>query len=374
MSRQRWFALGGAVAFVIVVIGFIHFFEWHESEVTLPPRGEARYNELFALGKALRAQGFEVESRATLNLDAMAPDEGDLIVLATDPNTISWDDALALLEWVHAGGRLAFALPPAAGASEAPLAQQLDLRVIAPSGDDKFSCVKWRADGIDGVARYCTPVLLAESEDESWTWSWPVEDNDAYFAARGDYGDGAWLAVPNFGFLAGRALEDRHRVALTWALLQPMLGDGRVHLIYSVDVPPLYVLLVQRGWPIWIPALLALLAWLWRKSQRLGPELPLPPPDRRALLEHIRAAGEFVFRRKRGLALHAALKRRFDARLAREFPPLAALSGDEQVRAIATAWKLDPITVRLALMPPDLTHPEAFTAAIRSLSRLLGEA
>lgn len=365
MTRRTWvIAAAGALLLVLGGLAFHHYFEWREREVTLPPRGEARYNELFALGKALRIQGFEVATRATLNLDAMALAPGEVLVLATDVRSIGADDAAGLLDWVKQGGHLVFSLPDAETGRAVPLTQELGLELTS-----QYGCVRWKADGATGPASLCHRTLIDARDDDEWTWAWNTDDG-GYVAVRAQHGDGSWLALPNFGMLSGRALKRRNRTALTWALLQPMLGDGRVHLVYAVDLPPLYVLLVQRGWPVWIPALLALLAWLWRRSQRLGPILPLPAPDRRALLEHIRAAGEFAFRRRRGPALHAALKRRFDARLARDFPLLAALEGEDQVRAIAAAWRLDPIFVRGALLPSDLIHPEPFAASIRSLSKL----
>src|SRR5581483_10901562 len=138
-------------------------------------------------------------------------------------------------------------------------------------------------------------------------------------------------------------------------------GEGKVHLVYAADVPPLYVLLVKRGWPALVPALLALLAWFWARSQRFGPLLPLAPADRRALREHIRAAGEFTFRRRRAAALYAPVRRAFDERLRRDDPAVAAL---------AARSGHSPALVRVALNPFDLTDPERFFVTIKTLTEL----
>jgi uncharacterized membrane protein YqaE (UPF0057 family) len=380
MSRRvyAWALIG--LGLVCAVVGFLHFFEWHESETTLPPRGEARYNPMFALGKALRLRGHEVHARATLNLDAMQLQPGDVLLLASDVRSIGEDTSDELVGWIYEGGHLVFALPDVDADRTPPLIEQLGLVLSTDAG-----CVRWQGEGAKAPASLCARSGLIPNEDDeddeaedgqdeddygAWTWSWRDEDGIALMA-RADAGDGSWLALPGFDLFARRALEDPNHAALTWALLAPLLQEkGRVHLVYAVDLPPLYVLLVERGWPLWIPLLLMLLAWLWRRSQRLGPMLPLAPPDRRALLEHVRAAGEFALRRKRGAALHAALRRRFDARLAREAPMLAALEGEAQVLALASTWRLDPVLVRSALQPGDLTRPDQFAAAIRSLSQL----
>ena len=56
--------MGGGVAW------FLHAYEKVEREIALPPRGEAGYNPLYALKKALQADGVKVESRQRLNLAA----------------------------------------------------------------------------------------------------------------------------------------------------------------------------------------------------------------------------------------------------------------------------------------------------------------
>src|SRR3546814_3831009 len=78
----------------------------------------------------------------------------------------------------------------------------------------------------------------------------------------------------------------------------------------------------------WLPALLALAAWLWMRTQRFGPRLPSPEPARRALLEHVQASGEHLWRYGRASALYAAVREVFMARLRRRDPLAAALDID----------------------------------------------
>jgi hypothetical protein len=263
------------------------------------------------------------------------------------------------------GGHLVFALPASDTGQQAPLLQQFGILLM-----DGEHCVSWRSHAKGDATELCSQLRVSWFRDEGHSWSWSTADDDGYLAVRARSGDGSWLVLPHLRFLRGRELKDPDHAALAWELLDPMLGRGRVHIVYATDLPPAYVALVRYGWPVWIPALLALLAWLWRRSQRLGPVLPLPLPDRRALLEHVRAAGEFAFRRQRGEALHATLKRRFEAQLARSHPTLAALDGEAQLQAIANLWQLDLDVVRTALVPNDLRRPDHFLSAIRSLSRL----
>jgi hypothetical protein len=366
MTRQR--ALLALLALVcLAALGFLiaQNFERVDHSVDLPSRGEARYNPLYGLGKALSIAGYRVASRATLDLPAMALAPDDTLLLGTEIRSIGADDADALRTWVMGGGHLVFALPASGTEQHVPLLQQFGIMLM-----DGEHCVGWRSTADGDAAELCSQVRISWFHEEGTSWSWPTADDDGYLAVRARAGDGSWLALPHLRFLRARELKNADHAALAWHLLEPMLGRGRVHIVYATDLPPAYVALVRYGWPVWIPALLALLAWLWRRSQRLGPVLPLPQPDRRALLEHVRAAGEFAFRRQRGEALHATLKRRFEAQLARSHPTLAALEGEAQLQGIAQLWQLDIDAVRTALAPTDLRRPDPFLAAIRSLSRL----
>ena len=367
--RARLIVLGLLLLLTLGSAWFFHTFEWVPHEIDLPPRGEARYNPLYALGKTLAASGHDVSSRATLDLDAMQAAPGEVLVLATDVRALGAAESAELIDWVAAGGHLVFALPPNVGSREVALLEDLDLPL-----HEHWGCVRWQSRANRTPGRMCHRTRI-DLEPEGFDWAWPIEDSQGGLIAASDsLMQGSWTALPHYRFVSGTQLQDPQHAALAWAVLAPHLGTGRVHLVYATDLPPAYVLLFNYGWPVWVPLLLALLAWLWRRSQRLGPMLPVPVPDRRALLEHLHAAGEFALRRRRGAHLHAALQRRFEARLAREHPQLAALEGEARVEGVADAWQLDPALVRRALLPQDLHAPDAYAEAIRSLSRLQAHA
>lgn len=382
MMLRRWLpGLLFALLAAALVGWFLYTFEWVTSDVDKPPRGEARYNRLYALAKTLQHTGIEVVSRPTLDLDAMALVPGDVLLLATEVRVLGEADVSRLLEWVTQGGHLLFALP--ATASDAP---PLLLDWLGLAAEGLPDCVHWRVpatdasnateatdaadatDATDTAGELCGTLGIEAHDDRPVQWAIP--EAAPHLAMHVEYGRGSWTALPDFRFLSGRGLSEPPQAALAWALLDPLLGEGRVHLVYATELPPLYVLVLRDGWPAWIPVLVLLLLWLWRRSQRFGPVLPLPSPHRRALLEHLHAAGEFALRRKRGTDLHAVLKRRFHARLSRTHPGLAALQDERQVQAIASAWVLDPASVRQALMPADLSRPDAFASSIRFLYRL----
>ena len=397
--------LGGLVAW---------FFATHhrvEREFQLPPRGEARYNPLYALRKTLQAYGVEAISRKDLNFDAMALAPQDLLLLDIDVRTLTAAQVEMLMNWVEGGGRLLFRLPAGDEGRSGELLDTLSLRVKS-----HFSCHEWseaatadggkreektpppaadgstQADAQDlarmleelrrllgnsfgndkaGSGRFCSAFrFTTDAEYESdFDWLWGNSD-DGFVFGRHPWGEGHVLVAADFDPLHNSALDSPGYQALAWQLIGPSLGKGRAFLVYAADVLPWYVLLIRHGWPVLLPLLLALLAWLWARSQRLGPLLQLAPPHRRALLAHVQAAGEFAFARGRGAALHAAVLRAFQQRLRRRDPVPAALSGEALLQTLAERHQIPLARVRQALQPQELARPEQFLVSIRTLMQL----
>ncbi|TDR36662.1 hypothetical protein DFR29_12712 [Tahibacter aquaticus] len=447
MSRtQRWLFLGVLPLLVTAALvwWFLSTFHRVSKEIDLPPRGEARYNPLLALRLTLQQQGIQAISRADLDLDDMALQPEDTVVLHSDVRVIDAARTDALLEWVGEGGHLLLRLPEGGDEGRVgPLLERLALTV-----GEHVSCLDWKtlppatASGKDATAPaaageagkaeagkaeagkaeagkteagkteagkteagkteagkteagkteagktdaaakppadndttpdngYCSRYRFftdAEYEsDFSWLWG---NAKDGFVFGRHDWGDGNLFIAADLDFLTNKELNKDDNAALTWQVLGPALGEGRVFLVYSTDVPPLYVLLVRHGWPLLLALALALAGWLWARSQRLGPLLPLESPHRRALLSHVLAAGEFAFGRARTAALHAAVLRAFLQRLRRRDPVTAALSGEALVLALAQRHEIPPLRVRQALQPQGLGKPDVFLSTIRTLMQL----
>src|SRR5690606_31771029 len=158
--------------------------------------------------------------------------------------------------------------------------------------------------------------------------------------------------------------------ALARQLLQPGWKRGTVHLVYAADMPPLWRLLLERAWMAWLPALLALAAWLWMRTRRFGPLRPSPEPGRRALLEHVQAGGEHLWRYGRASALYAAVREVFIARLRRRDPLAAALDGRAQAEAIARRTGAPVADIERALQTPRPNDGADFRHRIARLLQL----
>jgi hypothetical protein len=355
-ALQRNLLLGAVAALAVAAFAawWMHAFERKPVEIPLPPRGEAAYNPLYALKRALQADGVAVQSRRRLAPGTQALAPGDTVLLLGDLRALPRRDADALLAWVERGGHLIAELPAARDAQRqddaGPLLQALDVTVKPVP----WACAHYRdaARGTEPAARLCGNARIALQSGRAVAAHWHDHDYDADVHARLAHGSGSVDLLVSLDFLQGTALQASNAAALTRQLLAPRYGRGTVHLVYDADMPPLWKLLLERAWMAWLPLLLATLGWLWWRTQRRGPLLPGPQPARRSLIEHVQASGEHVHRYGRGHLLHASLRALFDARLRRRDPYAASLDGQAQRQAIAARTGLTEAEVEAALRAP----------------------
>lgn len=368
MTPRVWRNLGllliPLVIIGVLVLTFRAFFEPVDREVRMPPKGPALVNPLYGLERSLVRHGIPTQSHARLDLAPMALRRGDGLVLYADPQVLPKPQADALLAWVRDGGHLVLAMP---ADPESEAGTLLDaLSVAAVDGD-------WRCERLVKGRKNSTESILCGGQRFTWTdgdarLAWG-DDTRGFAFARFTLGMGSIDVFSDLDFLTNRQIERDVNWQLAYQALAPAL-DGRVHLVYDADVPPFWRVLLNDAWAIVIGALLALVAWLAMRSQRFGPLLPVKSVDRRALLEHVQAAGEHAWRRGAARDLHAALRDAFLARLRRRDPMGFALQGDVRIDYLAKKLAVDPARVRTALIPPPIFHAESFREAMASLIQL----
>jgi hypothetical protein len=359
--------VGAAVAWVFAT------FERVSEEVRLPPRGEAAINPLYALRGALRAHGQAADTQRWFRPADWKPGAHDTLLITGQAAPFTAADVARLLAWVRGGGHLV--LRTATLAESPALAEALALTVEgeesacfiveAPANAKPAASPRGVFEARGGV-QLCGPTVHGATGSSGK----PAADGGDRFA-RLALGEGAVSLLPSFEFLRNRQLDQPAARALAYQLLAPGLDrGGHLLLVYGDDMPSLWRLMLRHGWPILLPLALALAAWLAFRSQPVGTLRPVPATARRALLEHVQAAGEFAWRRGRMVALHTALRARFERRLARRDPLLAALAGDALVLALAERCALPASRVRQALVPTELHRPDVFLQSVSTLVQM----
>lgn len=357
------------------VVWFLRNFERVQEEITLPGYGEPTYNPLFALREALRKDGVSAQSRRQLDLPAMALQPHDTVLMLDDPRQLARPQVDALLDWVEFGGHLLLRVPAIDSDEDDNTGTLLGRLGVTPA-EVPARCQRWQVTGQEPHREFCSGTRFSLSGDSraERRWADGVDDTLAY--ARLRHGIGRVEVLADMDFLRnggnGRdsGLRDIAHRDLARLLLAPNYGKGTVHLVYAVEAPSLWKLVFQRGWPVWLPLLLALLAWLWARSQRFGALLPSPREERRSLLEHVRASGEHLHRYGKTPLLYDAVRQAFLARLRRRAPLAAALSGDAQAHAIAEHLQWPLARVQSALQLPASQDDTALRERIRLLIQM----
>ncbi len=355
---------------VLAIIGlsgwyFVENFKRVTKERDLPIQGEARYNPLYALKLSLRAMGQQVESHARFDYNSLQLNPNDTLLLYSPPNGLSEVQITQMLAWVESGGHLIVSSPSLIfQTEEVTIFTELG---ISPSSMDE-DCFSSLAVNPKKSSAFCGDLFYVD--DAEWFSVLHGDKDSGFSLGKMAWGDGAITIVSSLNFMNNFELKQKGARQLTYQLLAGSMGKGRFHLIYDTDISPLWLLILKHGWSLLVPSLLLLLAWLIYRSQRFGPLQASPNPDRRALLEHISATGEYMFHRQLGHELHLAVLNMFNTRLRRRDPMAAALTGEAQIQALAERTKIDPQKIRLALKPGSLRQKENFFNSVATLIQL----
>jgi hypothetical protein len=353
---------------LLLVGGFFALFE--RKDVTAPAivTGEARFNRFFALEKALDQLDLPATSLTSLDPLQMPLQPGDTLVLGDDVARVDVDDATRIAAWVRGGGHLLLSPGLPDVAVHTPLFEALGL--LDPQAG-KRSCRTIHA----------TDAAPANADD-AMTWCglrFHLVPAAAIDAAIGDAQDGFLFArvrvakgsvslLANLGMLSGNGLKRSVEQQFGWQLLAPNIGRGQVYLVYALDGISFIRRLLRDGWPALLALTLLLAGWAATRSARLGPLMPAPPLHRRALLEHVQATGEFLYRRDGGRSLHSLACQTVLTRLRRRDPACAMLNGDALYARLAERSDLDAAQIASAFQSP--ANAQAFRTCIITLARL----
>jgi len=351
--RSWWLWLVGGLLLALAAAALVlWWFGTHtsiERTISLPAQGEAAHNPLYLLRQALHADGVDAQSHRHLRADTIALAHKDTVVLFSDPRTLTGLEVEHLLAWVLKGGHLIVRLPSwrTRYTREWQMGELLDTLGIVPAFPARL-CHDVKIAGAIPKMMACDGQRFIYAGDKSPDVAWGAADSGWSFI-RLAWGKGSVDVFSRLDFLANDELGNPAHAALARQLLAPNYGRGTVHLIHDAQFPSLWRLLLEYGRMAWVPLLLALAAWLWMRMPRFGPLRPSPAPARRALLEHIEASGEYLYRHGREDVLLAALRAEFWQWLRRHDPLATSLDGPARIAAIAARTGESTLDVAKAL-------------------------
>ena len=356
-------AIGAVLALLLLSLGwwFYSNLEYVSEEHALPPRGQAAYDPLYAASLALKAYGADPVIEPYFDLSKMKLTGADTVVFYSDVRTLSPGDVGALAAWVRSGGHLVVQLPLGEDGTP-PLLAAFDMKSGARE-DRPCPPVSYGTGTSADNPEFCGYGAVQGSADD-YTYS-AGAGRDLVYAQR-NQGKG-WIAVvSSMEFMDNTLLKESANSRLMLRVVQPG-NEGRVFLVYSLDVAGLPVLIMRHGWSVVLALALLLVSYLWATVPRFGPLRPAGDPPRRALLEHVRAAAELQWRGSGERGLYEAMRADMLLTLRRRHPAASGAGRRELLDSLAGITGLPRLGVRRALAMDSADMRSGFVERIATL-------
>jgi hypothetical protein len=209
------------------------------------------------------------------------------------------------------------------------------------------------------------PILRASSADAAHLAGRP----DAPSLVAVAWGEGRVTVLADASFLENDRLGRLDHARFAWDLVTAAGQPAGLAIVdWRRAVPP-SARAARRGWPLAAAGLALLAAWIFFRGGRFGPPLPDSEPPRRSLLEHVRASGDFLWRRGQGAELLAACRAAVARRVDLVHADWSRRAEGDRERRLARLANLPAGTVAAAL-EGDAPHPDDFVRTVATLERI----
>jgi len=379
--------------------------EWKEVQIPGTMQGEAARNDLLAAQRLVNAMGGTAKSEYAYTQPPAGDPRQTVLVLPTERRILTARQRGQLIKWIEDGGHLVAVTYSLEGddavrdellekigirqylnkpASRRP-AQQTQQDGDAQAGDGQGQprsrprrvprvlavCPAQRESGAlaprfgpgaGNTMHVCfDPRFRIETKGEKLWESADAAGSHAITVARGT---GRITVLTDYDFMRNLAIGHADHADFLLAVIGFRPGLA-VWFIPREDVAGIVSLAWRYGWPV----LMLLGAWialvLWRAGSRLGPIEPEPEAARRSIEEHVRAIGEYLWRRGEVLVLWkselAAVRRRIELAL----PPTP--KPDDRLILLSKKTGLDLGLLQRAFYPRPSPSAEEFSRTISTL-------
>jgi hypothetical protein len=422
--------LAALLVAVLAMVWFTRTFERVTREIEVGHSGEARRNPFLAAERFLTALQVDTESIENLHSQTELPAGNGTLFIPVWRSTFTHHRNQQLRAWVEAGGhlvvlgRLGHEQKGSVRRDEllAPLGVEIDvpdddadnedvdvataeyadssdevpldeLYAEEPDGaeleiEESEQTTEWDANlghfGCETSGASVSDLLIPGSDEPlrityergeiPWEMRdargeavWSVPGADKYRLLQYEVGEGVITALSGTAFMTNDYIGEQDNAELVWRLATWGERRGGAWIVTGHQIPGLLTLVTRHGWMVLWSAAALLSFWLWKRAWRFGPARPLPPPERRSVMEHVDASGRFLWRHGHGGALLADMQNAVQARAARRVADWRQMETADRHRHLAELSGLAEPQVREALAP---TSPGSRTDFVDRLQRL----
>jgi hypothetical protein len=348
---KRLVGAAALVLFAALVVWIAANTSWVDTDVPMPPRGEAARNPFYAAQRFTEALGATTQWDGALRL----PRADGVLVASNWTWALTAERREQVETWVEAGGRLVVdqTLLDGAGAFEewtgiGRIYPDADAGVgddpeVEPAGVSASGCRALVEDGtdpdLDARRRYTLCGLNGSSLYSDDLPAWQLGDDAGVYALRVSIGRGSVTVIDSTPFGNSQLFEADHGAVLVAST--QLRGGDEIHFLFEEDQASLLTLIWRHGAPVVELSVVLLALALSRGAVRFGPLAAPPELARRSLAEQIRGTGRFVLRFGGGGALRSAVARALREAASRRISAFARSPSAERIASIARATGLD---------------------------------
>ncbi|MDX1515472.1 MAG: DUF4350 domain-containing protein [Woeseiaceae bacterium] len=347
--RQTTVVLLGILAAVLIATWFFSTHEKVTREEYVGYSGHARYNDFLAAEMLLTELGYEASSRSSFTPEAWLPDTTDTIVSRVSTSFSVPGQRETLQWWVNNGGHLVLFPSPEDADVNDEFLELFGYRLYAPdydfdddgSSDRELEYETLEADYSIDLAYAYYRIESLEGVENTAT----LTDRWGTIAVRRQYGDGIVTVIARSSFFENDFLESQDHARFFLDTVAGHIKPGQVWFIYAAAFPALWKLIWDSAPYAVFAGLALLLAALWAVIPAAGPKIRPQPAVRRSIVEHIRAAGRFVWRQRGAGDLGDSAVTALVHDAERRHPGIGRLPRQQQARVIAKITGRDPEAV-----------------------------
>jgi len=379
----------------LVGAGVAVFLKTHEQrEVTVPvePHDEALVDEYLAATLLLEKLG--ISSREFTGLEGnYKPAEHAVLVMQAPRGVLSAAAVQRVRDAVERGAHLIVESESVATQDALFDTFELERKELATKGCaknevDDFEYEQWspqpwkrrldseqpKAPAMLDVDVLGEPLLKAsvrggEALSAKDDVDWQIKGCDGVRALHFSHGKGSVTAVNDLRFAKNWYIGRDDNAEFFVRLVQLDRKPGEV-IFFSSSSGGLQAWLRLHAWRVGIALGVLIVFWLWSLVPRFGPLRADPEPQRRRLLDHLRANGRLLWSGGARAELGRAARDWAVARVAHEHPHIRALSSEEFVAFLERRFRLPHAWAVLFL--PEASHADVprFVALARACRAL----
>lgn len=374
------------VVFTLLIViasalALLWFFTNYERVAVQRPatyQGEARFNDFLAAEMLLREMGFAADSRASLTPSVWLPDIADTLFVRMSASIATAKERGLLDAWVAAGGHLVLLPPEQPTRLTDDALEYFGFRLVdtefanAPYADERILNARPGPEsGSYTVKRFWLMRSLEIATDHFEGAM--LSDEYGIAAVRRRWGNGFVTVIAGYSLFENAFLPEADHARLLLDSVAGYVDPRMVWLIYDASFPPLWQIIWDNGSYVVVGIALTLLLWLWSVIPRFGPIVAAPEPVRRSIIEHVNAAGRFIWRSHGASLLAAGSTAAVVHRAESRHPGINRLPPNEQAVLIAKMTDTPAQAVISTLSPCGRLGQREFTRKIQALQEMRNE-